>query len=383
MDKLEQFWKIVHEVWTQGWAGVDIGKLLTALGILVVFLLLRRLFTKFILDRLQSLTAKTETTIDDHSLKALNKPVSFVPIVMGLFFALEYLELKGPLAVFSNHLLKSLIVVVIFWAVFNMIQPLSLFLKRMEEIFTTPVVVWFVKTIKGAVVFVGAATVLEIWGIEIGPIIAGLGLFGVAVALGAQDLFKNLISGLLILVERRFSVGDWIRVDGVVEGTVENINFRSTLVRRFDQAPVFGPNHKLADNAVTNFSAMMHRRIFWAIGLEYRTTIDQLRTVRNEIEEYILENPDFVNPPKAPLFVRVDKFNNSSIDLMLYCFTETTVWGDWLKIKEALALKVKEVVEKAGCAFAFPSTSLYVEALPEDRPEIFTAPQEKEKQKQS
>jgi MscS family membrane protein len=383
MDKLEQFWKIVHEVWTQGWAGVDIGKLLTALGILVVFLLLRRLFTKFILDRLQSLTAKTETTIDDHSLKALNKPVSFVPIVMGLFFALEYLELKGPLAVFSNHLLKSLIVVVIFWAVFNMIQPLSLFLKRMEEIFTTPVVVWFVKTIKGAVVFVGAATVLEIWGIEIGPIIAGLGLFGVAVALGAQDLFKNLISGLLILVERRFSVGDWIRVDGVVEGTVENINFRSTLVRRFDQAPVFVPNQKLADNAVTNFSAMMHRRIFWAIGLEYRTTIDQLRTVRNEIEEYILENPDFVNPPKAPLFVRVDKFNNSSIDLMLYCFTETTVWGDWLKIKEALALKVKEVVEKAGCAFAFPSTSLYVEALPEDRPEIFTAPQEKEKQKQS
>lgn len=383
MDKLEQFWKIVHEVWTQGWAGVDIGKLLTALGILVVFLLLRRLFTKFILDRLQSLTAKTETTIDDHSLKALNKPVSFVPIVMGLFFALEYLELKGPLAVFSNHLLKSLIVVVIFWAVFNMIQPLSLFLKRMEEIFTTPVVVWFVKTIKGAVVFVGAATVLEIWGIEIGPIIAGLGLFGVAVALGAQDLFKNLISGLLILVERRFSVGDWIRVDGVVEGTVENINFRSTLVRRFDQAPVFVPNQKLADNAVTNFSAMMHRRIFWAIGLEYRTTIDQLRTVRNEIEEYILENPDFVNPPKAPLFVRVDKFNNSSIDLMLYCFTETTVWGDWLKIKEALALKVKEVVEKAGCAFAFPSTSLYVEALPEDKPEIFTAPQEKEKQKQS
>jgi MscS family membrane protein len=349
----------------------------------VVFLLLHRLFTKFILDRLQSLTAKTETTIDDHSLKALNKPVSFVPIVMGLFFALEYLELKGPLAVFSNHLLKSLIVVVIFWAVFNMIQPLSLFLKRMEEIFTTPVVVWFVKTIKGAVVFVGAATVLEIWGIEIGPIIAGLGLFGVAVALGAQDLFKNLISGLLILVERRFSVGDWIRVDGVVEGTVENINFRSTLVRRFDQAPVFVPNQKLADNAVTNFSAMMHRRIFWAIGLEYRTTIDQLRTVRNEIEEYILENPDFVNPPKAPLFVRVDKFNNSSIDLMLYCFTETTVWGDWLKIKEALALKVKEVVEKAGCAFAFPSTSLYVEALPEDRPEIFTAPQEKEKQKQS
>ena len=78
----------------------------------------------------------------------------------------------------------------------------------------------------------GAAAVLELWGIKIGPIIAGLGLFGVAVALGAQDLFKNLISGILVLVEKRFKVGDWIYVEGVIEGIVESIGFRSTVVRR-------------------------------------------------------------------------------------------------------------------------------------------------------
>ena len=81
-----------------------------------------------------------------------------------------------------------------------------------------------------------AKEVLELWGIKIGPIIAGLGLFGVAVALGAQDLFKNLISGILVLVERRFQVGDWIFVEDVIEGTVESIGFRSTVVRRFDKS---------------------------------------------------------------------------------------------------------------------------------------------------
>ena len=119
---------------------------------------------------------------------------------------------------------------------------------------------WLVKAVKAVLFFIGVATVLDVWGIKIGPIIAGFGLFGVAVALGAQDLFKNLISGILILGERRFMRGDWIKVDGVVEGTVENIGFRSTLVRRFDLAPVYVPNAKLSDGSVTNFSKMTFRR---------------------------------------------------------------------------------------------------------------------------
>jgi len=95
--------------------------------------------------------------------------------------------------------------------------------------------------------FLGFATVLQVWGIQVGPILAGLGLFGVAVALGAQDLFRNLIGGLCVLIEKRFKVGDWIMVDGVVEGTVEHIGFRSTKVIRFDLSPVFVPNQKLSD----------------------------------------------------------------------------------------------------------------------------------------
>ncbi|HBM12598.1 MAG TPA: mechanosensitive ion channel protein MscS, partial [Rhodospirillaceae bacterium] len=118
-------------------------------------------------------------------------------------------------------------------------------------------------------------------------------------------LFKNLIAGILILVEKRFAIGEWIQVDGVVEGTVESIGFRSTFVRRFDKAPVFVPNAQLSDVAVTNFSRMTYRRIYWVIGVEYRTTTDQLRQIRDGIEDYITSNPDFVAADKATLFVRL------------------------------------------------------------------------------
>ena len=187
---------------------------------------------------------------------------------------------------------------------------------------------------------------------------------------------KNLLSGVLVLAERRFQVGDWIRVDGVVEGTVEAIGFRSTAVRQFDKAlRASAQCTELADNAVINFSAMTHRRIYWKIGVVYGTTVDQLRYIRDEIEAYILNSDDFAKPPEVSTFVRIDSFGASSIDIMLYCFTKTTVWGEWLAVKELLAYRIKEIVEEAKSEFAFPSTSLYVESYPSDQPEVFQPPE--------
>ena len=217
------------------------------------------------------------------------------------------------------------------------------------------------RILKFLIFVIGAAAVLELWGIKVGPILAGLGLLSVAVALGAQDLFKNLISGILILLEKRFQNGDWIKVENIVEGVVEKIGFRSTLIRRFDSSPVMVPNFNFAENAVTNFSNMKSRRIYWTIGLEYRTTHDQLRIIRDQIEEYISSSGDFVKSSEQPLFVRLEKFSDSSIDILIYCFATTTVWGEWLKIKEELALKIKSIVEENNAGFAFPSQSIYVE----------------------
>ena len=369
-----KFWETVKDVWQEGLYGIDISRIIIAVLIFIFFLLIRKLFASRVIARLKTMVKKTETRLDDELLEILEQPIAFIPVVVGLFISVEYLSLPDYYALIAERLIRSLIVLVIFWVLVKMVEPMSFILRSLENIFTNAMVVWLKKAIRTAFIFIAAATILEIWGIRIGPVLAGLGLIGVAVALGAQDLFKNLISGILIIAEKRFNIGDWIKVDGVVEGTVEVIGFRSTFVRRFDKAPVYIPNSKLSDNSLINFSAMSHRRIYWIIGVEYSTTIDMLKQIRDGIETYILESDDFAHPPEVATFVRIDKFNDSSIDIMVYCFTKTTVWGEWLKIKEALAYKIKETVEDAGTGFAFPSQSIYVESFPGDRAEIFVPP---------
>lgn len=376
MDDLIEFWALVVDVWKNDVAGTDMGRILAATGIFIGFLLVRKLFTQFILLWIKSVVKKTSTLLDDAAVSILEEPIRFIPVVLGVFFATQHLQLVGIYAEIADNAVRSLIAFVIFWGFVRVLRPISHLMTRLEKVFTPELVEWLIKAIRIAVMLIGAATILQIWGIQVAPIIAGAGLFGVAVALGAQDLFKNLIAGMLILGEKRFRKGDWIRVEGVVEGTVENIGFRSTIIRRFDKAPVMVPNTNLSDTAVTNFSGMTHRRIYWKIGVEYRTTVDQLRQIRDEMEHYIVESPEFASPKDVSTFVRIDRFSDSSIDIMLYCFTKTTNWGEWLEIKEQLAFHIKQIVEGAGSGFAFPSQSLYIEAIPSERPELFVPPTE-------
>jgi len=362
------------DVWDKGLLETSLGRIFVALGIVILALLVRNLFVKLFIGWFRRMAKKTATHIDDEALTVLERPMAFIPVLVGLYLAVDYLDLSGGLELFADRLVRSLIVLVIFWAFRNLVTPLSTILRQLERYFTASMIGWLIKAINVTLVFIGVATVLEIWGIRIGPIIAGLGLFGVAVALGAQDLFKNLISGILIIAEKRFNPGDWIKVDGEVEGTVEDIGFRSTLIRQFDKAPVYVPNAKLSDNSLINYSKMSHRRIYWLIGVEYRTTVDQLRQIRDGIEAYIRKCDAFDTSSMLPTFVRIDRFSDSSIDIMVYCFTHTTQWGEWLAIKEELACAIKCIVEEAGTAFAFPSQSVYVESLPSDQPEVIPPP---------
>jgi MscS family membrane protein len=378
LDKLQNFFYLVKDVWQQGFLGISFGQIIIAILILAISVLIRGLFSRFILVSLRRLASRTKAKIDDKIIDALDQPIRFIPIILGVYFATEYLTLSSEIATVTKNLVRALIVFQIFWMLVNIIDPISIYIRKLETVFSPSMVDWLIKAIRITLIFIGAATILEIWGIKIGPILAGLGLFGVAVALGAQDLFKNLISGISIIAEKRFNPGEWIRVEGEVEGIVESIGFRSTLIRRFDKAPVYVPNTKLSDNSVINFSQMTFRRISWVIGVEYRTTIDQLRMIRDGIEKNILESKAFAHPPEVPTFVRIDKFSDSSIDIMVYCFTKTKVWGEWLELKEKLAYHIKKTVEGAGSAFAFPSQSVYLESVPGESPEVFIPPKSKQ-----
>lgn len=372
LSAARDLWSEVEIVWDTSFFGLNVGDGLVAVFVLLIAFAVRGLFSRLLKVVLKRETEKTETLVDDKVLDAISDPLKLVPIIVGVYVAVLVLGLEGPQGEgFGMEIVQSLIAIAIFWALHNAVMPVSYLLTGLRTLLTPVLVDWLAKALRILFVIVGIGAVLEIWGIPVAPIVAGLGLLGVAVGLGAQDLFRNLIAGLLILTEKRFVPGEWIHVEGVVEGTVEQINFRSTLVRRFDKSPVYVPNSFLADNAVTNFTRMTHRRIKWSIGVEYKTTTGQLKYIRDHVLDYILTHDGFAKPPEVATFMRVDSFGASSIDFLLYCFTKTTNWGEWLALKEELAFAVKRIVEdEAGTAFAFPSTTVYMD----EGTEIFVPP---------
>ena len=359
MDKIEQFIDLFVEVWKNGISGINISEIIIALLIFFAFLLLRGFFAKFIIKRLEKYVSKTTNRFDNSLVQSLKGPTKFFPIVIGFFIATSYVSLGDSTENFVDNANRTLITILIFWSIHQIIGHLSVLIKSIEDLLSKDLLNWIIKAIKVLILILGAAAVLELWGIKIGPIIAGLGLFGVAVALGAQDLFKNLISGILVLVEKRFKVGDWIIVENIIEGIVERIGFRSTVVRKFDKSIAIIPNFQFAENAVINISETTNWIISWVITLQYNTTVEQLKKIRDEIEKYVTSHKDF----KTSLgnAVRVDKFSDSSIDMYIRCFTVTDDWDEWLAVKERLAIEIKQIVEKNNASFAFPSQSIYVE----------------------
>ena len=358
MEVLENFKDLFIDVWKEGISGVNISEIIIALIIFIFFLFLRGVFSKFVIKRLEKYVLKTTNKFDNSLVSSMEGPAKFFPIVLGFFVSTSYLSVEHGGIELIN---RSLITILIFWTFHQIIGPLSVVIKSVGGLLSKDLVNWIIKAIKILILILGAAAVLELWGIKIGPIIAGLGLFGVAVALGAQDLFKNLISGILVLVERRFQVGDWIFVEGVIEGTVESIGFRSTVVRRFDKSLATIPNFQFAENAVINNTLTTNRRINWVIGLEYRTTSDQLKKIKEEIERYIKGSELFSKTGDTFLTVKIEQFAASSIDIRLICFTKTKHYLEWMSVKDTLALEIKTIVEKNKASFAFPSTSIYVE----------------------
>ena len=359
MNVLENFKNLFLEIWQQGISGVNFTQIGLAIAIFLFFLLLRGLIAKFILQRLKNYVAETSNKFDDALVSASEGPVKFLPIVLGIFMATSYMDFEGKMSIFIDNINRSLITILIFWLIHQIVEPITFLIKRVEELLSRDLLNWVIKANKILIIFFGFAATLDIWGIKIAPIIAGLGLFGVAVALGAQDLFKNLISGILVLVEKRFKIGDWILVDGIIEGIVEKIGFRSTTIRKFDKSLAIIPNFQFAENAVINVSETSNWRIRWIITLQYDSTVDQLKKVREEIENYINTSDDFNQ--SAGVAVRIEKFSDSSIDILVRCFTNSNSWSNSLEVKERLAIEIKRIVEKNGAAFAFPSQSIYIE----------------------
>ena len=335
---------------------------MTNIGVIAGITLLTILFIRtIVVGSLLKIAGKTDSVHDDAIVGALKKPLTLIPIGIALFAILQEINLDETYQSYGELLIKSYFYLAVFWSLADAITPVRNFVGEKYDFLTPTLRNWIFRTLKFIAYLVGVVSVLELWGVDAASIIAGLGLFSVALALGAQNFFKNLIGGLLIIGEKRFKQGDWINIEGVAEGEVEKIDFRSTLIRRFDKAPIFVPNSVLSDSEIINFSEMPFRRIRFNVGLIYQTTPETILNIRKDIEDYVAKNDDLVNADEATTTIRVTQFNDSSIDLLIYCFTKSTRWYDYTKAKEDLILEIIKIVKNNGSDFAYPTQTIHLE----------------------
>ncbi len=357
---MEGFVEIFKNVWEEGLLGIGITEIIVSMLIFIAGAISRAFFVGKVLNWLEKLTEHTDSEVDDVLLESLKKPLGYIPMTVALYFITVYLPLSGMADTFATNLVKAMIAFTIFSALANSIAPIFQAFTS-SAVLTRSMTMWLERAARIIIWIIGLGIILDIFGIQIGPLVAGLGLFSVAVALGAQDLFKNLISGLLIIGENRFQPGDRIEVPGSLHGMVEDIGFRSTLVRMFDTAPMLVPNKDLSDVKVINHGNMEYRRISWTLNLIYSTTQEQLAKICSEITDFINTSEEFVINPTQESFARTDELASSSIDVRVLCYTEPVSLTDFSKIKQNLIFEIIKIIRNNGSEFAYPSTSVYLE----------------------
>ncbi|KYH31576.1 Low conductance mechanosensitive channel YnaI [Clostridium tepidiprofundi DSM 19306] len=333
-----------------------------ALIIFLAFLFLRKFLAKRVLNIMLKITSKTKTDMDEKAVMGFQKPIRVLFVVLGIYFPLRYLGYDFHInIVFINKCLSSIIIILISWGLYNLTGEYSVLYEEMRDKFGLKVdklLFPFVsKSLRVVIVAFAITIVLAEWDINIQMFVTGLGLGGLAISLAAKDAAANIIAGIVIIIEKPFSIGDWIATSEI-EGTVEDISFRSTVIRKFGNELVTVPNSSLTTVPITNFSKRGKRRITFNLGLTYSTPKEKIETCVAKIKNMLEEHPDV---HKETIFVTFDKFNDSSLDLFLYFFTKTTVWGEYLKVKEDINLKIMEILQQEGVSIAFPSTSIYFE----------------------
>ena len=370
---VNEFLNLVSEVFEKRIFEMPAGQIIGGAIIMIAFLAVRRIFANTVIFYLTKLTKRTKTELDEIFLEALKGPLKFIPIVLGIFFFTQWFELSENALKFFLSIVKTLIAFVLFWAAYNVLTPLSSVLEtilskltqKSETLFAEEFTQLIIRALKIAVMIVGFIIILSQWGINVVPLLGGLGILGMAVGFGAQDSIANIFGGIKILLDGQFRRGDWIQTPDI-EGTVFEIGIATTKVREFDKAITSIPNKRMSESAIKNYSRMTNRRVKMTIGVEYSSTANQLENIVDRIREYLQSNPDIAQPETESVLqmAHLTSFGASSIDISLYYFTKTTNWVEWRRVVHENIIEYKRIVEREGAAFAFPSQSIYLESTP-------------------
>ncbi|SHH02387.1 MscS family membrane protein [Thermosyntropha lipolytica DSM 11003] len=335
-----------------------------SLLIFLIFIVLRQIFFLYIYPWIRKITQNTETELDEKIWEAFEKPLSALFIISGLFFALKYLPLSAQLDLLLNKFWRSFLIIIITWGFYSLSGSHSSLAEELKVKLNLDytIIQFFSKVARILIVIIALLVLAEEWDYDVSGLIAGLGLGGLAFALAAKDALANIFGGIVVILDKPFAVGDWIKTPSI-EGTVEEISFRSTKIRAFDQALITMPNSALANEPITNYSRMGKRRVRFYLGVTYGTPPEKIERVAVRIKE-LLANHAGVHP--ETIMVYFDQFNESSLDILVYFFTNSTDLAEHLATKHDINLKIMDILAEEGVSIAFPSRSIYVETWPED-----------------
>lgn len=355
------FWENITSLLEEYIIKESIWRIAGAVVTIIFTLLFRKILVKVIIGLVRKLTQKTKNVMDDKLLEALEKPARFVFVVIGFYIAGQIIKFSTDFELFIDRITRSLILFSLFWGAYRASGTLTVLFKKLTEKTETKLddmlVSFLSNGLKVIIVILGGITVTQVWFDEIAGILTGLGLGGLAFALAAKDTASNLFGSINIMIDRPFTIGDWVETPHV-EGTVEEMGFRSTRIRTFAQALVTIPNSTMSNDPITNWSRMGKRRISYRLGLTYNTTSEQMKECLKRLRG-LLENHPEVH--QQTVFVYFERFGDSSLDLFLYFFTKTTNWQKFLEVQEDINLKIVDILDNIGVSVAYPSRSIYIE----------------------
>ena len=302
---------------------------------------------------------------DSSLLKALTRPLKIFIWVMATTLEIQVLSYhfeSESLAEFFPHVRNFFFIAIFFWFslrfIKNMEQDYSRTHKKRKQKYDKTTIRAICQISRIVVFLIAVLVYLQSRNINISAVLAFGGAGGLVVGLAAKDLLSNFFGGLMIYMDRPFSVGDWIRSpDKEIEGTVEEIGWRLTRIRTFDKRPLYVPNSLFSTVSVENPSRMSNRRIKTSIGVRYDDA-SKIQTINKQIKVMLWEHPEIANDQF--MMVRFYHFGPSSLDCVIYTFTKTTDWGKYMEIQEDVFVKAIAIIESNGAECAFPTTTVHL-----------------------
>ena len=323
-------------------------------------ILLRRFLTTIFFNQLKKLAAKTETTLDDKLLPALESPSATFVMVTGIFAALKVLKLSET----ADHSIAAGSTVafsmVIFWGLlraFDAIIDHAAEIAKVKQMGIAAFMPWIKKSLIAVFVVVGTLMIVQSLGYNVSTILQGLGIGGLAFALAAQDTIANLFGSLVVAIDQPFKIGETVKI-GTHTGTVEDIGLRSTKIRLIDKSLVVMPNKLVSSEAIVNLSRSTQRRVEQVIGLTYDTTPDQLAVIVEDIREILLSDAE-IDPTSVMVFFR--DLSASSLDVWVVYASREADLKEGFALKQRMNLAIMRAVAARGLSFAYPTSVMHLD----------------------